>query len=92
MQQDGAIVLLDLSLGALAVPAAQHGISIRWTVLAYGGAPIGALVEEQPKVGARWFASALGHLADLVLWPVQPSAHLPHLMSRFLVLEGRDDP
>ncbi|HEX2114962.1 MAG TPA: hypothetical protein VHM01_11205 [Alphaproteobacteria bacterium] len=90
------ISLLGFSLGALAVPAAQRlaardGIRIGWTVLAYGGAPLGALVEAQPKVRAHWFASALGHLADLVLWPVEPSAHLPHLTGRFLVLEGRDD-
>jgi pimeloyl-ACP methyl ester carboxylesterase len=91
------VSLLGFSLGALAVPAAQrlaaqHGALIGWTVLAYGGAPLGALVEVHPKVRSRWLASALGHLADLVLWPVEPSAHLPHLTGHFLVLEGRDDP
>jgi hypothetical protein len=30
------------------------------------------------------------HLAEVLLWPVEPSAHLPHLAGRFLVLEGRD--
>jgi len=90
------VSLLGFSLGALAVPAAQrlaaqHGVSVGWTVLAYGGAPLGALVAAHPSVRARWFASALGGLADLVLWPAEPSAHLPYLTGRFLVLEGRGD-
>jgi hypothetical protein len=91
------VSLLGFSLGAVAVPAAQrlaaqHGVTIGWTVLAYGGAPIGALLEAQRKVRGRWFAPVLSRLADLVLWPVEPSTHLPHLTGRFLVLEGRDDP
>jgi pimeloyl-ACP methyl ester carboxylesterase len=90
------VSLLGFSLGALAAPAAQrlaaeHGGSIGWTVLAYGGAPIGALVAAHPDLRPRWLAPALGRFTDLALWPVEPSAHLPHLAGRFLVLEGRQD-
>jgi len=90
------VSLLGFSLGALAVPAAQHLAAqhdalIGWTVLAYGGAPIGALVEAHPGLHPRWLALVLGRLADLALWPVEPSAHLTHLVGHFLVLEGRSD-
>jgi hypothetical protein len=91
------VSLLGFSLGTLVAPsvqrlAAQHGHPIDWTVLAYGGAPIRDLVEAHPRVRPRWLAPALGHLAEFALWPADPSAHLPHLAGRFLVLEGRDDP
>jgi hypothetical protein len=41
-------------------------------MLAYGGAPIGALVEAHPNVRPRSFASVLGRLAEPVLWPAEP--------------------
>ncbi|MDB5405185.1 MAG: hypothetical protein JWL84_97, partial [Rhodospirillales bacterium] len=90
------ISLLGYSLGALAVPAAQRlaefrGRVIGWTVLAYGGAPVGALLAANPYLKPRWAAPILSRVADLVFRPVEPGEHLPHLRGRFLLVGGRDD-
>jgi len=88
--------LLAFSLGALAAPAAQRlaelrGRAIGWTALAYGGSPIGALLAANPYLKPRWAAPILSSVADLVLRPVEPGEHLPHLRGRFLVVGGRND-
>ncbi len=91
------VSLLGFSLGALAAPAAQavaaaaHGRRVGWTILAYGGAPFGALIAAHPALPAGLPARAVGALADLVLAPLQPLRHLPELDGRFLVLGGRTD-
>ncbi len=90
------ISLLAFSLGALAAPAAQRlaelrGRAIGWTALAYGGSPIGALLAANPYLKPSWAAPILSRIADLVLRPVEPGEHLPHLRGRFLVVGGRDD-
>jgi surfactin synthase thioesterase subunit len=88
--------LLGFSLGALVAPAAQRVAEIRgrkigWTVLAYGGSPIGDLLAANPYMKPRWAAPILRRVVDLVLRPVEPGEHLPHLRGRFLVVDGRDD-
>lgn len=90
------VSLLGYSLGAFVVPAAQRiaqerGVAIRWTVLAYAGAPIGEVIAGHPGAGPRWLRPTLGAAADLLLRPVEPSAHLPHLRGRFLVLGAATD-
>jgi hypothetical protein len=90
------ISLLGFSLGALAAPAAQRlaelrGRAVGWTALAYGGSPIGALLAANPYMKPRWTAPIFSRVADLVLRPVEPGEHLPHLRGRFLVVGGRDD-
>lgn len=90
------VSLLGFSLGAFVVPAAQRiaqerGVPIRWTVIAYGGAPIGKVIAGHPGAGPRWLRPALGAAADLLLRPVEPSVHLPHLRGRFLVLGAATD-
>jgi hypothetical protein len=92
----GRTSLLGFSLGALAAPAAQRlaelrGRTIGWTALAYGGSPIGALLAANPHMKPRWAAPILSVIADVVLRPVEPGEHLPHLRGRFLVVGGRDD-
>jgi dienelactone hydrolase len=90
------VSLLGFSLGAFVAPAAQRvieerGGSVRWTVIAYGGAPIGAVIAGHPGVRPAWAARPFGAGADLLLRPVEPSEHLPRLRGRFLVLRaGRD--
>jgi dienelactone hydrolase len=89
---DKRISILGFSLGALAAPAvenlAQHdGHHIGWTIIAYGGAPLGALFASNPHMKPKW----VGPLIDLLLHPLQPTVNLPYLSSHFLVLEGRDD-
>ena len=88
--------LLGFSLGALAVPAlqdlaAQDGTPIGWTIIAYGGAPLGAVLAANPHLKPRWLRRALAPLLDLALHPLEPTLHLPRLSGKFLVLEGRDD-
>ncbi len=90
------VSLLGFSLGAFVVPAAQRlaqdrGASVRWTILGYAGAPIGAVIAGHPKAGPPWIRPALGTAADLLLRPVEPSHHLPHLRGRFLVLRAAND-
>ena len=90
------ISLLGFSQGALAVPAVQDiiahdGIRIGWTIIAYGGAPLGALLTGNPHLKPTWLGEALAPLVDLVFHSLEPTVHLPRLSGKFLVLEGRDD-
>ena len=93
---DRRISLLGFSLGALAAPAIAHvaerdGRPIGWTILAYGGAPLGDLVAANPHVRPGWVRALLAPIVDGLLAPLQPTRHLPDLTSQFLVLEGADD-
>jgi len=90
------VSLLGFSLGAFVVPASQRlaqerGAAVGWTVLGYAGAPIGAVIAGHPKAGPAWIRPALGAGADLLLRPIEPSRHLPHLRGRFLVLGAAND-
>jgi len=92
----GRISLLGFSLGALAAPAIEDvaerdGQTIGWTILAYGGAPFGALVAANPHVRPGWVRALLAPIIDVLLAPLQPTRHLAGLSGRFLVLEGDDD-
>jgi hypothetical protein len=88
--------LLGFSLGAFVVPASQRlaelrGQTVGWTVLGYSGAPISEVIAGHPKAGPAWLRPILGAGAELLLRPVEPSLHLPHLRGRFLVLRAADD-
>lgn len=90
------ISLVGLSLGALAAPgvqrvAAAEGVEITWTVLGYGGAPLGVLLAHHPRVLSDWLRPLLRAGADLLVRPLEPSQHLPFLKGIFLVLGGTDD-
>jgi hypothetical protein len=90
------VSLLGFSLGAFVVPAAQriaaeHGVAIRWTALAYAGAPIGAVIAANPHAGPAWARPLIRGGVDLLLRPVEPSNHLPQLRGRFLVLGATSD-
>jgi dienelactone hydrolase len=91
------VSLLGFSLGAFVAPAAQRLVqergvaSIRATVLAYAGAPIGAVIAEHPAMRRFPLRGALGAAADLLLRPVEPSLHLPNLRGRFLLLGAESD-
>jgi hypothetical protein len=90
------VSLLGFSLGSFVAPAAQrvveaHGARVGWTIIAYGGAPIGAVIAGHPGVRPRWAAPLLGAAMDLLLRPVQPAEHLPRLHGRFLLLRGGSD-
>ncbi|MEX2451520.1 MAG: hypothetical protein WD407_11745 [Rhodospirillales bacterium] len=90
------ISLLGFSLGALVAPAIQrmaekHGHAVYRTVLAYGGVGIGDLIAHHPRIRNVSGGALLGHMADLLLRPLEPAHHLPHLHGRFLVITGYDD-
>jgi dienelactone hydrolase len=93
---DRRISLLGFSLGALAAPAVQDmaerdGVVIGWTIIAYGGAPFGALVENHPHIRPSWMRPAFARLVDFFLRPLQPAWHLTRIKGRFLILEGDTD-
>ena len=90
------VSLLGFSLGSLAAPAIQdvaqqHGIAVGWTILAYGGAPLGQLFADNPHIKPALLRAVLGPVIDLLLRPLQPQLHLPRLHGRFLVMEGEND-
>lgn len=90
------VSLIGFSLGTVAAPAVQRvatmeRIAIGWTVLAYGGAPIAALVRGDARIRPGWFRPLLAFGAELLLAPVDPALHLPGLVGRFLVLGSTDD-
>jgi dienelactone hydrolase len=92
----GRVSLLGYSLGALAAPAvldvAGHdGIHVGWTIIAYGGAPLGAVLAANPSLKPPWLRRALAPLLDLALHPLEPTLHLPRVSGKFLVLQGQDD-
>ncbi len=90
------VSLLGFSMGALAAPAVQRlaeqaGQPVGWTILAYGGAPLSALLASNPNIQPEWLRHVLGGLAGFLLGPLEPEAHLPYVRGNFLVLEGTDD-
>ena len=90
------ISLLGFSQGALAAPAVQNiaahdGTRVGWTIIAYGGAPLGAVLAGNPHMKPTWLGEAMAPLVDLVFHSLEPTVHLPRLSGKFLVLEGRDD-
>ncbi|HEX7968315.1 MAG TPA: hypothetical protein VF502_08845 [Stellaceae bacterium] len=90
------VSLVGFSLGSVAAPAVQRvamaeSIRIGWTVLAYGGAPIDALVRGHRRIRPSWVRPLLAFGAEFLLAPVDPALHLPALAGRFLVLGSTDD-
>jgi dienelactone hydrolase len=92
------ISMLGFSLGALVAPSseavAEHsGLHVGWTVIAYGGAPFGGVLAAAMARSKQhaWYDDLLPPLVDLLLSPLEPTTHLPHLEGRFLVLEGQHD-
>ena len=90
------ITLIGFSLGAIAVPAidrvAQHeGVDIQWTVLAYGGVGFNTLVQGDQRIRPSWIRPLLGTAGALLLKPIEPAEHLPHLTGHFLILGATDD-
>lgn len=93
---DQRISVLGYSLGALAAPAiedvAEHdGRNIGWTILAYGGAPLGELLSANPHIKPGWARPIAASLLDVLFHPLQPTEHLAHLTGQFLILEGHED-
>jgi len=90
------ISILGFSFGALAAPAVQalaerEGIKVGWTILAYGGAPLGPLFLFNSTMQPEWLRRATAAAMDVLLYPLEPSVILPRLQGKFLILEGKND-
>lgn len=88
--------LLGFSLGAEALPAAadlaqQLAAPSAALIIAYGGAPLAAVIESDRRLAPEILRHAFaGWLAQRFV-AVEPLAHLPRLHSCFLILEGNSD-
>ena len=92
----GRISLLGFSLGAIAAPAAEHvaeleGVEIRCTVLGYGGVGLYRLVDGDQRLRPGWARPLVAAAVALLLHPIEPAAHLPHLTGHFLILGASQD-
>jgi hypothetical protein len=90
------ISVVGFSLGAIATPAVnrvaqREGVAIGWTVLAYGGVGLAALVEGDRRIRPPWIRPLLGAGATLLLRPLEPAEHLPHLAGHFLIIGATRD-
>jgi hypothetical protein len=92
----GRTSILGFSLGAIAAPAVERvareeGIDIGWTVLAFGGVGLAALIEGDQYIKPAWARPLLGRSVAVLLRPLEPAGHLPHLAGRFLILSASRD-
>ncbi len=69
----------------------MRGQAFGWTVLAYGGAELDRILAAHPKMDFGAPRSLVETAADLVLRPLEPAEHLPHLSGPFLLFGGSDD-
>ncbi|MBT5110842.1 MAG: prolyl oligopeptidase family serine peptidase [Rhodospirillaceae bacterium] len=88
------VSLVGVSLGAVALPVIQRratnaGHRVAATVIAYGGANLHALARANLK--DNWIREPLALLTALLLRPLAPVHHLPHLNGPFLLIHGADD-
>lgn len=92
----GRVSLLGYSLGAIFVPAAletakANGIDSGVTILAFGGADVGAIVPQALKMKSPNLRWIVGILADCVLHPVEPSYFLPLMETETLLINAEAD-
>lgn len=85
------VSLVGYSQGAVIAPSVQRllqegGHSVGWTVLINGGAGLGTMIADTTALHPVWARPLLGLMADRLLEPIEPAAHLPHLDGRFLIL------
>ncbi len=91
------ISLLGFSVGAIAVPAAQHivqsqnNVNIGWTVLAYGGANLGQIVNHNTSIRPNWPKPIYGWILQYLFDPVDPKNHLPFISGKFLLISTTHD-
>jgi hypothetical protein len=60
-------------------------------VLAYGGAPIDAVIRGDQRLHPAWVRPLLAFGAESAFRPIDPCEHLRHLEGHFLVLTGEGD-
>ena len=86
---------VGVSMGAMVLPATlrlaqNEGIEYGASVFAYGGS--GAYGLLYANVPGFWLIRVpVAAMLAILLEPLEPSAHLPHLRGDFLVVEGTED-
>jgi dienelactone hydrolase len=90
------ISLMGYSFGAMFLPAClrlaqAHGWPLRSTVIAYGGAGLPALLEQNLDLEPRWLRRLAARLLALALRPLEPARHGPYLRGEFLFINGKRD-
>lgn len=90
------INLAGISLGAVAMPIIQRrtvssGSRIAATVIAYGGVDLQALIARNLKIDPSFVRQPLAFASSLLLRPLEPSHHLPHLSGPVLLINGTSD-
>ena len=90
------VSLLGYSLGAVFVPAAletakANGIDSGVTILAFGGADVGAIVPQALKIKSPSLHWIVSILADCVLHPVEPRYFLPLMETKTLIINAEAD-
>lgn len=90
------VSLLGYSLGAVFVPAAletakANNIDSGVTILAFGGADVGAIVPQALKIKSPSLRWIVGVLADCVLHSVEPRYFLPLMETKTLIINAEAD-
>jgi len=91
------ISLLGFSIGAIAAPSVQHliqnkgSLTIKWTVLAYGGTNLSKLVNSNPYIKPLWLKPILGWVIQLFFNSLDPKEHLKNISGNFLIINGKND-
>jgi hypothetical protein len=90
------LTLIGFSLGAVAAPAVQQiagseHVRVGWTVLAFGGAPISAIIGSDQRLRPSWLRPFFAWGGQMLLKRVDPAVHLPHLYGQFLTLDAAQD-
>ncbi len=90
------VTLLGFSMGAIAAPsihriAAEQGLEIDATVLAYGGAGFADMIGSHPELRPAWARPLIGWALGAALNPIDPAHHLSAMIGDFLVLQGAND-
>jgi hypothetical protein len=90
------VTLAGFSLGAITAPSVEHvmisrGVNVRWTVLADGGAPIGAVIAGDQNVRPAWLREVAAMTAELLFRPLDPELHVSQLKGHFLLVSSAAD-
>ena len=91
------ISLLGFSIGSIVAPSVQRllenrkNVKVKFTVLAYGGANIGLLINRNPYIKPKWLKPFLGWLIQIIFNPIDPKENLPYIKGNFLIINGKQD-
>ncbi len=94
---ENRISLLGFSIGSIVAPSVQRlleirkSVKIKYTVLAYGGANIRLLINENPYIKPKWLKPFFGWILQIIFNPIDPRENLPYITGNFLIINGKKD-